>query len=882
MHVRDVNELERRYTVRRVFLPTQAVESFTVIGPDLRPVAVVDEYLAWLTGCERSPNTVEAYAHDLRAFWTFLAEHDLSWERVGVIELAEFAAWARRPARNVIVLADEAARLSPRTVNRMLTGVVGFYELQARRGNTLAKDLIVQTRSGRGGYKPFLHGIARSRPRGRAVRLPETKSLPKTLTLEQVAAVIDAQERLRDRFFFALLAGSGMRVGQALGLRHEDVIAWERRIVIAARQGSSRRARSKGGAEGGVPVAAELMRLWSDYMHEEYRDLDCDHVFVNLGRADRAAADVLQRQPDRGAHAAQGRLRVHAASVPSHVRDAGLPRRRCAGGHRRAADAPLADLDAHLHAPDGRGSAQGARRARRARQGGGSRRMSAEALRVVEGSRAPRGWEALWAKDVWIQSELPHGDLASTYGGEARINFEGLRQPWLKEAAKRWARARLLGDTTPQTMSAYLVELRRFSEWLAEHAPEVLAPALLSREVLEDYLLWVRHASQWAPATRQRRVVALRNLLEEQAEDGLAGLPRSAKIHGGEVPRVDYRLPKELGGGVFAQWVDPANLALIDREQHRTIVLLLAFTGFRVSSIVTLPRDALQLGPDGHPYLRYRNIKSKREAILPVPPLLAEQLARQEAYLREHYPEGTDWLLPSAPAGTNAAAKGGAFHVSARSIGHIVKGYVRCAAIRNTAGELALEVHPHLFRHHVATSMVNDNVPLTVIQKVLDHGSMLMTAHYARLHDETLRREVRRWHERVNVRGERIALALDGPLEEAAWMKERISRAKQALPNGYCGLPLVQTCPHPNACLSCDSFLTDGSFRHVHEQQQAETRRLLTDAREHDRVRLVEVLERDDHSLTRILEGLDAITADHADTDFDLRELDPGTEKEAS
>jgi integrase len=97
-----------------------------------------------------------------------------------------------------------------------------------------------------------------------------------------VAAVIDAQERLRDRFLFALLASTGMRVGQALGLRHEDVVAWERRIAIRAREGAHRRARSKGGAEGGVPVAPELMRLWSDYMHQEYRDLDCDFVFVNL------------------------------------------------------------------------------------------------------------------------------------------------------------------------------------------------------------------------------------------------------------------------------------------------------------------------------------------------------------------------------------------------------------------------------------------------------------------------------------------------------------------------------------------------------------------------------------------------------------------------
>ena len=47
-----------------------------VIGPDLRPVELIDEYLAWLTDCERSPNTVEAYAHDLRAFWCFWRSAD--------------------------------------------------------------------------------------------------------------------------------------------------------------------------------------------------------------------------------------------------------------------------------------------------------------------------------------------------------------------------------------------------------------------------------------------------------------------------------------------------------------------------------------------------------------------------------------------------------------------------------------------------------------------------------------------------------------------------------------------------------------------------------------------------------------------------------------
>ena len=45
-------------------MPSGGVESWTVIGPDRRPVPVVDEFLTWLTNIEGSPNTVEAYAHD--------------------------------------------------------------------------------------------------------------------------------------------------------------------------------------------------------------------------------------------------------------------------------------------------------------------------------------------------------------------------------------------------------------------------------------------------------------------------------------------------------------------------------------------------------------------------------------------------------------------------------------------------------------------------------------------------------------------------------------------------------------------------------------------------------------------------------------------------
>ena len=72
-----------------------------------------------------------------------------------------------------------------------------------------------------------------------------------------------------------------------------------------------------------------------------------------------------------------------------------------------------------------------------------------------------------------------------------------------------------------------------------------------------------------------------------------------------------------------------------------------------------------------------------------------------------------------------------------------------------------------------------------------------MTAHYARLTDTTVRRH---WEaaRKVNARGETVSLDPAGPLAEAAWAKQQLSRATQALPNGYCQLPAVKTCPHAN------------------------------------------------------------------------------------
>ena len=149
-----------------------------MIGPDRRPVEAVDRYLAWLTNTEKSPNTIRAYACDLKKFVTFLATRDVRWDRVSLEMLGEFAAWLRSPAENVIVLEHGTPARAASSVNRTLSAVFGFYEFHARGGVPLARELVARGRSGYGSYKPFLHGIATPGPRGCGGRLHRLRVSP--------------------------------------------------------------------------------------------------------------------------------------------------------------------------------------------------------------------------------------------------------------------------------------------------------------------------------------------------------------------------------------------------------------------------------------------------------------------------------------------------------------------------------------------------------------------------------------------------------------------------------------------------------------------------------------------------------------------------------
>lgn len=125
------------------------------------------------------------------------------------------------------------------------------------------------------------------------------------------------------------------------------------------------------------------------------------------------------------------------------------------------------------------------------------------------------------------------------------------------------------------------------------------------------------------------------------------------------------------------------------------------------------------------------------------------------------------------------------------------------------------------------------------MRRLLDHTSHTMTARYARLADTTIRAQWERAR-KIDIHGQPVDTSGDGLLGDAEWMNHNLARAKMALPNGYCGLPLQKSCPHANACLTCPVFITTPEFLPHHHAQRTQTLQLITAAEARGQQRLAE------------------------------------------
>lgn len=282
--------------VQRVAAVSGGEVSYTVTGADGLPVGPVEAYLAHLSVVGRAPNTVAGYAHDLRDYVEWLGLRGLDYRAVSLEQVGEFFGWLRRPrpARQpgVFALPSAPPAVVGRTLVRKRAALAGFYRFHARRqGRT--DPVLGELATGTGEFVPMLAHTRRGRHDEAVVtplRITDCSGpVPQDLTPEAFDRLLTACDRRRDRFLLVLLEQTGLRLGEALGLRHSDLRLRAGEVRVVPRRDNANGARVKGLRPRTVPVDGRVLDAYADYMETEYGGLDSDYVFVNLFRAPRGA-----------------------------------------------------------------------------------------------------------------------------------------------------------------------------------------------------------------------------------------------------------------------------------------------------------------------------------------------------------------------------------------------------------------------------------------------------------------------------------------------------------------------------------------------------------------------------------------------------------------
>jgi integrase len=293
--------------------PPGGVRTWTVVDDSYQTVSPVEE---WLEAHRHlwSPNTVRGYATSLAQWWTFLEQRGDAdrWQEIGVPAVTAFLSWLRNGRTVEHAVASPGEPPSAETLEARLAALISFYRWQDAVYSVPAAGRLMRGTPRRRPARGLLaHLDAQSAP-GPAplvrVRRSDRRDRPPLLLPREIQAILDAcavfdeaagewAGNLRDRLLFALLAESGMRLGEALGLRISDFVMGRGDtgyVEIVPRPGNPNGARVKMMRPRRVYLGGDLERLFGDYLTH----LACRAAGLGIGiTADWPLLVNLERPP---------------------------------------------------------------------------------------------------------------------------------------------------------------------------------------------------------------------------------------------------------------------------------------------------------------------------------------------------------------------------------------------------------------------------------------------------------------------------------------------------------------------------------------------------------------------------------------------------------
>ncbi|WP_341503179.1 site-specific tyrosine recombinase XerD [Gallaecimonas sp. GXIMD4217] len=283
----------------------------------------------------------------------------------------------------------------------------------------------------------------------------------------------------------------------------------------------------------------------------------------------------------------------------------------------------------------------------------------------------------------------------------------------MTEAVKDFLQALWLEEgLSEQTRGSYGRDLALLSAWGRERG---LAMETLTTDDLRHYLDWRLERGYKASSTA-RCLSALRRFYgylvreKHRGEDPTTPLLR---------PKISRALPKTLSEAQVLALLDAPDTETPLGLRDRAMLELLYATGLRVSELVTLERDGINLRQG---LVRVLG-KGSKERIVPMGEEAVHWLQRFLRYGRPALIQDGDVLFPSQRGRM----------MTRQTFWHRIKLYAQQVGIDKD------RLSPHVLRHAFATHLVNHGADLRVVQLLLGHSDLSTTQIYTQVARERLK-----------------------------------------------------------------------------------------------------------------------------------------------
>ena len=412
--------------------------------------------------------------------------------------------------------------------------------------------------------------------------------------------------------------------------------------------------------------------------------------------------------------------------------------------------------------------------------------------------------------DVWNASEL--GIKVNEYTRESKLVFLYFKQNWLKDAVKKFIRYQATNKSFAQ-LYKYTNFLCTFSNFIEIYYPSISFKDF-TREVIIDFIFFL-NKQKLCVATKNQYLGVLNTFFTIGNTNSWFNVP-AYLVRPEDYGKARKPLPRYIPEEVMQQLNQHLDAL---PEPVKRMVLVLQETGLRLGELLQLPLNCLNFDAQGDAYIQYINWKMNKEDTKPISSELAKVIQEQQQYIKQNFAESFEYLFCARCAGQHRDAN----HFQPKpkvmcykAFTNFLKQLTEKFDIKDNSGK-RWNFQTHQFRHTVGTRMVNLGVPLHIIQRYLGHESPQMTMTYAHIHDETLRKEVEKYHSSkvVNFQGETAELdeTILSSNDDLEWFKKNVQA--RALEHGYCARPKVLgNCDIPgfDGCYNCPHWRTNKNF----------------------------------------------------------------------